>query len=242
MAHLVAIEPAHHQQLYVLPEQVDVHAAGQNLIPVVPAELTHVATQLPLVLAKNGETGQFVLAALTGFAPNENLLLQQGRWQGLYLPLQIQRQPFFVGKATPDADDYVVCIDMDSPATGQNQPLPAGAELLFLADGSETEFYRQAKQRLVQLLQGEQQRDALIEVLLQCQLLQPMSLDITFADQSTTRLNGLYSIDADKLAALAPEQVVQLHQQGHLAAIYAILGSAAQIYGLIARKNQQLAG
>ena len=68
MAHLVAIEPARHQHLYVLPEQVDVHAAGQNLIPVVPAELTHVATQLPLVLAKNGQTGQFVLAALTGFA------------------------------------------------------------------------------------------------------------------------------------------------------------------------------
>ena len=168
--------------------------------------------------------------------------MQQGRWQGLYLPLQIQRQPFFVGKATPEADDYVVCIDMDSPATGQNQPLPAGAELLFLPDGSETEFYRQAKLRLVQLLQGEQQRDALIAVLLQCQLLQPMSLEITFADQSTTRLNGLYTIDADKLAALAPEQVVQLHQQGLLAAIYAIVGSAAQIYGLIARKNQQLAG
>lgn len=242
MAHLVAIEPARHQHLYVLPEQVDVHAAGQNLIPVVPAELTHVATQLPLVLAKNGQTGQFVLAALTGFAANENLLMQQGRWQGLYLPLQIQRQPFFVGKAAPDADDYVVCIDLESPATGQNQPLPAGAESLFLADGRETDFYRQAKQRLVQLLQGEQQRDALIDLLLQFQLLQPMSLDITFADQSTTRLNGLYSIDADKLAALTPEQVVQLHQQGHLAAIYAILGSAAQIYGLIARKNQQLAG
>ncbi|MDZ7869213.1 MAG: SapC family protein [Rheinheimera sp.] len=242
MAHLVAVEPARHQHLYVVPQQIDTHAAGQNLIPVVPAELTHVATQLPLVLAKNGQTGQFVLAALTGFAPDENLMVQQGQWQGMYLPLQIQRQPFFVGKATPDADDYVVCIDMDSPAAGQNQPLPAGAELLFLADGGETDFYRQAKQRLVQLLQGEQQRDALIDVLLQCQLLQPMSLDITFADQSTTRLNGLYTIDADKLAALAPEQVVHLHQQGLLAAIYAIVGSAAQIYGLIARKNQQLAG
>lgn len=242
MAHLVAVQPAQHQHLYVLPEQVDVHAAGQNLIPVVPAELTHVATQLPLVLAKSGETGQFVLAALTGFAANENLLMQQGRWLGLYLPLQIQRQPFFVGKANPDDNDYVVCIDLDSPATGQSQPLPVGAEPLFLADGNETDFYRQAKQRLVQLLQGEQQRDALIDVLLQCRLLQPMSLDITFADQSTTRLNGLYTIDADKLAALTPEQVVQLHQQGHLAAIYAILGSAAQIYALIARKNQQLAG
>lgn len=242
MAHLVAIEPARHPQLYVLPEQVDVHAAGQNLIPVVPAELTHVATELPLVLAKSGETGQFVLAALAGFAPQENLLVRDGRWQGLYLPLQIQRQPFFVGRETTASDDYVVCIDMDSPATGQSQPLPPGAEPLFLPDGSETEFYRQAKLRLVQLLQGEQQRDALIDVLLQCQLLRPMSLDITFADHSSTRLNGLYSIDADKLAALAPEQVVQLHQQGHLAAIYAIVGSAAQIYGLIARKNQQLAG
>lgn len=242
MAHLVAVEPARHQHLYVIPEQIDTHAAGQNLIPVVPAELTHVATQLPLVLAKSGETGQFVLAALTGFAANENLMVQQGQWQGLYLPLQIQRQPFFVGKASPEADDYVVCIDMESPATGQSQPLPAGAEPLFLADGSESDYYRQAKQRLVQLLQGEQQRATLIDVLLHCQLLQPMSLDITFADQSTTRLNGLYTIDADKLAALAPEQVVQLHQQGHLAAIYAIVGSSAQIYGLIARKNQLLAG
>lgn len=242
MAHLVAVEPARHQHLYVIPEHIDTHAAGQNLIPVVPAELTHVATQLPLVLAKSGETGQFVLAALTGFAANENLMVQQGQWQGLYLPLQIQRQPFFVGKATPEADDYVVCIDMESPATGQTQPVPAGAALLFLADGSESDFYRQAKQRLVQLLQGEQQRATLIDVLLHCQLLQPMSLDITFADQSTTRLNGLYTIDADKLAELAPEQVVQLHQQGHLAAIYAIVGSAAQIYGLIARKNQLLAG
>lgn len=246
MANLVAVQPALHQHLLVVPSQIDTHAAGQNLIPLIPAELSHVATQLPVVLAKNGQTGQFVLAALTGFAVQENLMLEQGHWQGIYLPLQIQRQPFFVGKATPDAADYVVCIDLDSPATLFSterlgaQQLPADAEALFNADGSETAYYRDAKLKLAQLLQGEQQRELLLSELLALRLLQPMSLEITFADQSTTKLNGLYTIDEQQLAQLPAEHLVRLHQQGLLGAVYAILGSAAQIYGLIARKNKQL--
>ena len=246
MANLVAVQPALHQHLLVLPSQIDAHATGQNLIPLIPGELSHVATQLPVVLAKNGQTGQFVLAALTGFTAQENLMMVDGQWQGIYLPLQIQRQPFFVGKATPDAADYVVCIDLDSPSTlfsaerSGAQQLPAGAETLFNTDGSETAYYREAKLKLAQLLQGEQQRELLLSELLALRLLQPMSLDITFADQSTTRLNGLYTIDEQQLAALPAEHLVRLHQQGLLGAIYAILGSAAQIYGLIARKNKQL--
>ena len=246
MANLVAVQPALHQHLLVVPSQIDTHAAGQNLIPLIPAELSHVATQLPVVLAKNGQTGQFVLAALTGFAVQENLMLEQGHWQGIYLPLQIQRQPFFVGKATPDAADYVVCIDLDSPATLFSterlgaQQLPADAEALFNADGSETAYYRDAKLKLAQLLQGEQQRELLLSELLALRLLQPMSLEITFADQSITKLNGLYTIDEQQLAQLPAEHLVRLHQQGLLGAVYAILGSGAQIYGLIARKNKQL--
>jgi len=246
MANLVAVQPALHQHLLVVPSQIDTHAAGQNLIPLIPAELSHVATQLPVVLAKNGQTGQFVLAALTGFTAQENLMMADGQWQGIYLPLQIQRQPFFVGKATPDAADYVVCIDLDSPATLFSterlgaQQLPADAEALFNADGSETAYYRDAKLKLAQLLQGEQQRELLLSELLALRLLQPMSLEITFADQSITKLNGLYTIDEQQLAQLPAEHLVRLHQQGLLGAVYAILGSAAQIYGLIARKNKQL--
>lgn len=246
MANLVAVQAALHQHLLVVPSQIDTHAAGQNLIPLIPAELSHVATQLPVVLTKNGQTGQFVLAALTGFTAQENLMMADGQWQGIYLPLQIQRQPFFVGKATPDAADYVVCIDLDSPATLFSteclgaQQLPADAEALFNADGSETAYYRDAKLKLAQLLQGEQQRELLLSELLALRLLQPMSLEITFADQSITKLNGLYTIDEQQLAQLPAEHLVRLHQQGLLGAVYAILGSASQIYGLIARKNKQL--
>jgi hypothetical protein len=252
MANFVAVRPALHQNLCVLPSQIDSHAAEQHLIPLIPAEIAHVATQLPVVLAKNGQTGQFVLSALTGFAAQENLMMAEGQWQGIYLPLQIQRQPFFVGLETPDAVDYVVCIDLDSPATFLNsaqaeqlayldeKKLPADAQALFNADGSETTYYRDAKLKLAQLLQGEQQCELLLSELLALRLLQPMSLDITFADQSTTRLNGLYTIDETQLSQLPAEHLVRLHQQGLLGAVYAILGSAAQIYGLISRKNKQL--
>lgn len=252
MANFVAVRPALHQNLCVLPSQIDSHAAEQHLIPLIPAEIAHVATQLPVVLAKNGQTGQFVLSALTGFTAQENLMMAEGQWQGIYLPLQIQRQPFFVGLETPDAVDYVVCIDLDSPATFLNsvqaeqlayldeKKLPADAQALFNADGSETTYYRDAKLKLAQLLQGEQQCELLLSELLALRLLQPMSLDITFADQSTTRLNGLYTIDETQLSQLPAEHLVRLHQQGLLGAVYAILGSAAQIYGLIARKNKQL--
>lgn len=243
MANLVAIHPAAHANVYVLPAKIDAHAAGQNLIPLVPSELSHVATQLPVVLTKHAETGQFVLAALTGFAPHENLMLQQQQWQGIYLPLQIQRQPFFVGKATPEALDFVICIDFDSAATGQLTPggsFPADAQPLFLSDGQESDYYQQAKQTLTQLLQGEQQREALIAMLLALNLVQPMSLEITFADASTTKLNGLYTIDAQQLAGLSPDAIVALHQQGFLPAVYAIVGSASQIYNLISLKNKQL--
>jgi len=253
MANLVAIQPELHRHLHVQPQFIESHSAGQHLIPVIPAEVTHVATDLPVVLTKNGDTGQFVLAALTGFKPGENLLWQQGEWQGLYLPLQIQRQPFFVGKASPEAEDYTVCIHIDSPAvwpvqtpstesqnTSLNHP-PIGAEPLFLADGRESEFYQAAKAKLLQLLQGEQQAAQLIDTLIALELLQPMALEITFTDNSSTRLQGLYTVDANKIAQLTPEALLRLHQSGFLAMVFAIANSSAQIYRLIARKNQQLA-
>ena len=94
---------------------------------------------------------------------------------------------------------------------------------------------------LAELLRGEQQQQQLIQALLDCGLIQPLSLEITFANQQSTKLQGLYTIDQQKLAKLSQTQLYSLHQQGWLAAIYTVLASAAQFYPLIARKNQQLA-
>lgn len=249
MTALVALDPKFHHTCYLLPEQAQRHAAGLQLIPLVPAELSYVAAQQPVVLTKQADSGQFVLAALNGFVSGENLLFaeQSQQWQGLYLPLQLQRQPFFLGKAAADQGDpqaaFTLCIDPGSPALGQQDigaPLPPGAQRLWLPDGSDSDALRQAKGVLAELLQGEQQRTQLIEQLLQLQLIQPLALDITFADHSSLRLQGLYCIDQQRLAALAPDAIVRLHQAGWLPAIYSIIGSMTQLYRLIDLKNQQL--
>lgn len=253
MTALVALDPKFHHSCYLLPEQAQRHAAGLQLIPLVPAELSYVAAQQPIVLTKQADSGQFVLSALNGFVSGENLLFAEHsqQWQGLYLPLQLQRQPFFLALQPADADgaatdcspQYTLCIDAASPALGQqaiDAPLPAGAQRLWLPDGSDSEPFRQAKGVLAELLQGEQQRAQLIEQLLQLQLIQPLALDITFADHSSLRLQGLYCIDQQRLAALAPDDIVRLHQAGWLPAIYSIIGSMTQLYRLIELKNQQL--
>lgn len=120
MTSLVALNPAFHRLHYVLPDVAVNHSARQQLIPVVPGEFSFVATQLPLVLTKHEHTGEFGIAALCGFAPGENLLFGGDTaipsWQGLYVPLQLQRQPFFLGH--DEQGGASICIDSQNPAVG----------------------------------------------------------------------------------------------------------------------------
>jgi hypothetical protein len=254
MAQLVAINPQLHQQLRLHPAKAEWHSKGIQLMPVVPTEFASMATQAPIVLTKNGQTGQFVSVALLGFAPGENLFFSNNSWQGDYVPLQIQRQPFFLGQAeatgtqdaqeSPGAPEFVVCIDNDSPticpptSQGSNSD---DTQQLFTESGADSAYFQQAKQCLAELLRGEQQLRQLMQALLGHDLLQPLSLDIVFDNEQSTRLNGLYTIDQQKLAALSPVALVALHQAGWLLPIYTLIASTAQIYPLIARKNRQLA-
>jgi len=241
MAELIAINPKLHATLRIQPDKAELHGRGIQLLPVVPAEFASVATQSPIVLTKNGQTGQFVSVAMLGFAPGENLWFADERWQGAYLPLQLQRQPFFLGQSGDNGQgDYVLCLDPDSPAIMQQHSATTNTEQLFQADGSDSAYLQHIKGVLAELLQGEQQQQQLVQALLAANLIQPLSLEITFANQQSTRLNGLYTIDQQKLAALDPATLVQLHQAGWLAPIYTMIASAAQLYPLIARKNQQL--
>lgn len=245
MADLIAINPKLHSTLRVAPDKAGLHSRGVQLLPVVPTEFASIATQSPIVLTKNGQTGQFVTVAMLGFAPGENLWLSDDGWQGAYLPLHLQRQPFFLGNSADDGTgNYVLCIDPNSPALLQDpqRTIDTATEALFQQDGADSQYLQQIKGVLAELLQGEQQQQKLIQALLAATLIQPLSLEITFANQQSTRLNGLYTIDQQKLAALDATTLVALHQAGWLAPIYTIIASAAQLYPLIARKNQQLAG
>lgn len=255
MAKLVAIDHNTHKHIHIDPSKAELHGAELNLIPIVSAEFSNIAVQYPIVLTKNGETGEFVFTALLGFEANENLFWHQGQWQGIYLPLQVQRQPFFIGDALTTREeshthsapshtsDYIVCIDLDSPTViTDSQPANADLKTLFTETGQDSEYFSQAKQRLAQLLQGERDNHQLLAILKQYDLLQPLSVEITFINEQSTRLNGLYTVNQEKLAALATEQIAELHQKNMLQPIYTMVTSLGQLYALIKRKNDVLSG
>lgn len=242
MANLVAVDNKNHLKIKIDPNKRELHGKDLHLIPVVLSEFSNLAIQYPLVLTKDAETGQFVFAAMLGFEAGENLFWQEEQWQGLYLPLQIRRQPFFVGN--PDSStqqranegDYIVCIDSDSSAITSKDGVA-----LFDEKGLDTEYFQDVKSCLAELLIGVADNKLCIEHLQGLDLLQSMSLEITFVDQQSTRLNGLYTVDQDKMAKLTDEQILILHKAGVLPAIYTLITSLGQIHALIDLKNKRLA-
>jgi len=240
MANLVAVDNKNHLKVQIDTSKLALHGAKLNMIPVVLSEFSSLAAQYPIALTKNGDTGEFVFVALLGFEAGENLFWQNDEWQGLYLPLQIRRQPFFVGN--PDANnqiaekgDHIVCIDKQSPAITAE-----GGMALFDERGLDTEFFQQTKACLAHILSGEVDNKNLIESLQKMDLLQSMSLEITFANQESKRLNGLYTVNQDTLAKLNDEHILQLHKLGLLASIHTMVTSLGHVQTLIDLKNKRL--
>jgi hypothetical protein len=230
MNRLIALDSAAHRNLRVNQEQVLAQAAQLNMVPVVLAEFLKLCVQYPIVLTKNGQTGQFTCAALFGFEKAENLFWKQDRWDAIYVPLQVSRQPFFLGSGG------TVLIDTLHPSVNQ-----AHGEPIFDHTGAETEYLQRAKQMLAALLAGEEETEQFIRKLLALELIRPMRLEIEFANREKQRVEGLYTIDDGRLKELSAAGLAELHSLDYLAPIYTMLASLGHIYSLVQRKNQLLA-
>ena len=236
MAHLVQLDHAAHRQLRVHRGRAEAAAAHMNMAPVVLSEFLKLVVQYPIAFTKDRETGRFACVALFGLHDRENLFVEDGQWHGIYVPLQVARQPFFLGQASdqPGDERYLLCVDTEHPSLGA-----ADGERIFADDGSETACLAAAKQDLAELLNGEEPTRRFIEHLASLKLLMPMHLEITFENAATTEVQGLYTIDEKRLEQLNTEELAGLHAAGHLGLIYTMLASLGHIYGLIDRRNRR---
>lgn len=234
MTKLVALNNQSHKHLKVDPAKVEEVGADLHMLPVVISEFQKLVVDYPILFSKNAETGQFVCVALAGFEEGENLFWQGGKLDTLYTPLNIARHPFFIGKDEQSGDNYVICVDEQSPCLSELH-----GEALFDQDGQATPYLQDAQATLAELIQGEQQTAGLIQRLLKLELLVPLTLDISFENGESKQIKGLYSVDEDKLNTLPADTLKALQQEGVLQAIYTQLASLGQIYALIDKKNQR---
>lgn len=233
MARITALSTTHHKNLKIQTELVEAQSAHARMIPLVLTEFQKAATQYPIVLTKNPETGGFAAVALLGFEDQENLFWKEGEWDGLYVPLNVSRQPFFIGQDEAAKDGLALCVDLDSPCCSEDSGQP-----LFDDQGQAAPYLQNIQRAMGQLVDGEGQTKAFIDALAAHDLLTEVALDIQFANGEKQRVKGIYSVDEVKFNALNGDILIDLRDKGYLPSIYAMVISMCQIFGLIQRKNQ----
>jgi hypothetical protein len=238
---LVELSRREHGGLRIRGDLVEATAASQHLVPVVASEFRKAATQYPLVFAKNPETGRFNSYVLTGLGVKENLFWSGTELDASYVPLNVRRQPFFVGMNDGSADaggggKNVLCIDLDSACLD-----PSGDKTLVNPDGTDSAYLKEILSILNELVAGKVATEQFIATLLSLHLLAPILLDITLDDGTPLTLTGLYGLDEEKFRELDEREIGRLWKTGHLDLIYSVLLAGGQLFKLIRMRNQRTA-
>jgi hypothetical protein len=235
---LVELSRSEHGGLRIRAELVEASAASQHLVPIVVSEFRKAATQYPIVFAKNTDTGRFAPYVLNGLGVEENLFWSGTELDVAYVPLNVRRQPFYVGTdEAPNAPaTNVLCIDLDNPCLDA-----AGAKTILNPDGSDSAYLQEILAVLGELVAGKKPTELFIATVLSLDLLAPIFLDIVLDDGTPLQVQGLYGLDEEKFRQLPAEGILRLRQTGCLDLIYAALIASGQIFNLIRLKNRRIA-
>lgn len=208
------------------------HPEIPHFVEITGAEFANAAAVCPIFFAKNPETGAFYAGALFGFKPGENLLRGLEDGAPPYVPLDRQRDGFYVS-----GED--IAIDLENPRFALSG---SEGEALFDGGGEPGPALRQIQRILGQLVRGKRDTDAFIARLLNLKLIEPVDVSLRFDDGESLVLDGLYTVGLDTLRELQDHDVLSLFRDGHLQWIYLMTGSLKQIRILAERRNRGLAG
>jgi len=224
-----------HRELRVRTERGAEFGDGVMCCLTMPTEFRQVQNEYPILFRLNPERDGFSALAMFGFETGENLFLENGRWDGRYVPLAVDVKPFLIGLPASQDGEKQVHVDMASPRLGSAEGMR-----VFDEHGRPTPYLEEIAEKLGALDDGYQNSAGFFAALRRYELLEPLTLEITLDDGSTNRLVGFHVIDEERLRALEPEAVGELHAQGHLMPIFMALASLSNLTELIARKNRRL--
>ena len=236
MTNLANLDRVAHKNLCVQEELAFAACKDITMCAVMLAEIPRLVIEYPLAFTKHSDTGQYICVALFGVDPERNLYWHDDRWSSVNVPLNIGRQPFFVGVADKPAagegaKGLVTCIDLGNPAVQTD-----AGEPLFNENGTETPYLRHKLTLLAELIDGEPKSRAFTDRLVALDLLQAIQLELSSPGQAPRKISGLYSVDEAKLRSLDAATLAELHGAGYLHAMYAMLSSLGHLQ-ILARRS-----
>nr|WP_315400274.1 SapC family protein [uncultured Duganella sp.] len=228
----VLLNNVDHKQLRVITRRGARFGDAQMAAPTFPAEFRNIQACYPIVFRQITDGAGFEPIALLGFEPDENLFLDGERWDAMYIPMMIERQPFLIGLGGADGEELTIHVDIDHPRLSDTQGEP-----VFKPHGGITDYLERVNSLLAAIHNGLQELPAFVAALVEHELLESFVLDVGLDDGSENRLAGLHTINEDRLAALGGAAIASLHAAGHLQAIYMVMASLSNFRALIDRKN-----
>ncbi len=225
-AHLNNVE---HRDLRVITARGAKYGDDMMYALTFPAEFRNVQAHYPIVFGKSAE-GSFAPLALFGFREKQNLFLREDRWDALYLPLMLERQPFLIGSG---ANGKVVHIDLDSPRVSRTE-----GEAIFREHGGQTDYLDRITRVLGMLNEGVESTPAFIAALVEHNLLESFVLDMQFPDGAQHRFAGFHTIQEERLAKLDAATLGRLHERGYLLPIYMVIASLSNFRAMIDRAGR----
>ena len=230
-----------HADLRIVDDFTTEFETGVNFSMVFTTEFRDIQSEFPIFFQKNPKTGAFYAVALFGLEPGENLFLNKDGWDGDYVPMMLQKQPFFIGNAktkvtqekeSKDETSMVVTMDPASPRISKTD-----GHKLFNPDGSVTEFLTKKMDVLERVHQGNQHTEDFVAALVEHELLEQFVLELNLHDGSTKQMLGFYTVKEEAVQALKGDVLEQFSEKGFLMPLFMVLASHANVRELIRRKT-----
>lgn len=234
MTNLVPLNNVQHKGVKIVSRSNFSDVANKNSMSLTAEEIAAAASSFPTVLIKDANTATFHCVALFGFEAGQNLFCIDGasRWEGLYIPMAIQRAPFSLG---PDPEqDKTLMLYLDE---GSEQISQHSGSALYEENGVETAFLKSVTKQMSDYFNAELVTQKFVSTLLEKDLVKEIELLIQFDSERTKRIKGLYTINEEKLNELDEETVVAFFKQNFFVPIYAMLNSITQLNRLFRLHN-----
>ena len=171
-----------------------------------------------------------------GLEEGQNLFLDdQDIWDATYIPLMSRRHPFLIAMQSSGDKKPVISIDMGNPRVNEIE-----GELLFKDDGQPSTYTKQIMKILESIHLGNQSNSDFISEILELDLLESFTLEVTLSDGSKHALSGFYTIKETTLNNLKKDQLASLQKKGYLLPIYMAVASHARMRSLVDKKDKRV--
>ncbi|MDD0811447.1 SapC family protein [Curvibacter sp. RS43] len=201
------------------------YAVTTSFVPLSAAELRKAAAHLPLAFVKLA--GEWQLVAILSLLENTNLLVgPQGQWLGAYVPAALRAHPFRLVRDAQQKGLVLATLD-----TGEHLVPASEGQPFFEQNGLPSAELQRVMNFLIELENGRVQITRAATALFAAGVLSPWELVASHNGQDQ-KVAGLFHINEAALAALSPEKLLRLRNEGGLPVAYAQIFSEEQLLRL----------